>query len=111
MRSSPGCVPGCAPKSPWKSARWLLSHVSQMESFEWLSVRSLKIISNMSLIWLRIRTSSDLQIRLPKDDLSCLSWNWRRRSSVKITERTHEKRAKTLHRRREGGHPEAALVG
>ncbi len=43
--------------------------------------------------------------------LSCLSWNWRRRSSVKITERTHAKRAKTLHRRREGRHSETALVG
>ena len=43
--------------------------------------------------------------------MSCLSWNWRRRSSVKITERTHEKRAKALHRRREGCHPETALVG
>ena len=40
--------------------------------------------------------------------VSCLSWNWRRRSSVKITERTYEKRAKALHRRREGCHPEAA---
>ena len=37
-----------------------------------------------------------------KLSVSCLSWNWRGRSSVKITERTHEKRAKTLHRRREG---------
>ena len=44
-------------------------------------------------------------------NLSCLSWNWRGRSSVKITERTYEKRAKTLHRRREGCHPETALVG
>jgi hypothetical protein len=26
--------------------------------------------------------------------MSCLSWNWRRRSSVKITKGTHEKRAK-----------------
>jgi hypothetical protein len=43
--------------------------------------------------------------------LSCLSWNWRGRSSVKIAERTHEKRAKALHRGREGGHPQAALVG
>ena len=43
--------------------------------------------------------------------LSCLSWNWRGRSSVKITERTHEKREKALHRRREGSHPEAALAG
>src|SRR5262249_28808798 len=29
--------------------------------------------------------------------LSCLSWNWRERSSVKITERAHAKRAKALH--------------
>jgi len=49
-----------------------------------------------------------LRYNLP---MSCLSWNWRRRSSVKITERTHEKRAKALHRRREGCHPETALVG
>jgi hypothetical protein len=45
------------------------------------------------------------------DKLSCLSWNWRGRSSVKITERTHEKRAKTLHCGREGCHSEAAPVG
>jgi hypothetical protein len=43
--------------------------------------------------------------------LSRLSWNWRGRSSVKITERTHEKRAKALHGRREGCHAQAALVG
>jgi serine protease Do len=30
--------------------------------------------------------------------VSCLSWKWRRRSSVKITERTYEKRAQALHR-------------
>src|SRR5271170_557443 len=43
--------------------------------------------------------------------MSCLSRNWRKRSSVKIAERTYEKRAKALHRRREGFHPEAAFVG
>jgi len=43
--------------------------------------------------------------------VSCLSWNWRGRSSVKITERTHAKRAQALHGGREGCHPEAALVG
>ena len=31
--------------------------------------------------------------------LSCLSWNWRKRSFVKITERTYEKRAHALHGR------------
>src|ERR1019366_5932998 len=30
--------------------------------------------------------------------MSCLSWNWRGRSSVKITERTHGKTEKALHR-------------
>src|ERR1700727_169485 len=39
--------------------------------------------------------------------LSCLSWNWRKRSVVKITERTYEKRAHELHPRRERSHPEA----
>jgi hypothetical protein len=29
--------------------------------------------------------------------LSRLSWKWRKRSSVKITERTYEKRAQALH--------------
>jgi Tfp pilus assembly protein PilF len=47
----------------------------------------------------------------PVARVSCLSWNWRRRSSVKITERTYEKRAKALHWRREGCHPEATFVG
>jgi hypothetical protein len=27
----------------------------------------------------------------------CLSWKWRKRSSVKIAERTYEKRAQALH--------------
>ena len=30
--------------------------------------------------------------------VSCLSWNWRERSFVKITERTYEKRTQALHR-------------
>jgi hypothetical protein len=36
--------------------------------------------------------------------LSCLSWKWRKRSSVKITERTHEKAKEALHAGREGRH-------
>jgi DNA invertase Pin-like site-specific DNA recombinase len=40
-------------------------------------------------------------------ELSCLSWKWRRRSFAKIAERTYEKRAQALHRRRESSHPEA----
>src|SRR5437879_2298141 len=38
---------------------------------------------------------------LLKGPVSCLSWNWRERSSVKITERTHAKRAEALHCRGE----------
>ena len=33
-----------------------------------------------------------------KFKMSCLSWNWKGRSSVKIAEGTHEKRAKASHR-------------
>ncbi len=40
-----------------------------------------------------------------------LSWKWRERSAVKITERTHEEATQALHRRREGRHPEAPFVG
>jgi hypothetical protein len=42
--------------------------------------------------------------------LSCLSWKWKERSFVKIAERTHEKRAQALHRKRESSHPEATLL-
>ena len=57
-----------------------------------------------------------LDLNLPKKDgrevlVFCLSWKWRERSAVKITERTHEKDAETLHGRREGRHLEAAPVG
>src|ERR1035437_1814061 len=40
-----------------------------------------------------------------------LSWKWRKRSTVKITERTLEETKKALHRRRESRHPEAAFIG
>jgi hypothetical protein len=40
-----------------------------------------------------------------------LSWKWRKRSVVKITERTREEDTETLHRRRESGDPEAAFAG
>jgi hypothetical protein len=40
-------------------------------------------------------------------DLFRLSWKWKARSSVKIAERTYEKRAQALHRRGESSHPEA----
>jgi hypothetical protein len=38
--------------------------------------------------------------------VSRLSWNWRKRSFAKIAERTYEKRAQALHRRRESHHSE-----
>jgi hypothetical protein len=43
--------------------------------------------------------------------LFCLSWKWRKRSSVKITERTHEEATKALHAGRKGRHSEAAFGG
>jgi transposase len=43
--------------------------------------------------------------------LSCLSWKWRKRSSVKITERTYEEATEALHAGREGCHSEEAFGG
>jgi dGTP triphosphohydrolase len=40
--------------------------------------------------------------------VSRLSWKWRKRSAVKLTERTHEETTEALHRRREGRRSEAA---
>jgi hypothetical protein len=48
---------------------------------------------------------------LAKLALSCLSWKWRKRSSVKITERTHEEATEALHVGREGRHSEEAFSG
>src|ERR1700691_4825516 len=43
--------------------------------------------------------------------LSCLSWKWRKRSSVKIAERTYEEGTEAFHPRRKSSHPEAASCG
>jgi len=43
--------------------------------------------------------------------VSCLSWKWRRRSSVKIAERTYEEGTEAFHSRRKSSHPEAASCG
>ena len=40
-----------------------------------------------------------------------LSWKWRKRSSVKMAERTYEEGTKALRHRREGSHSEAASFG
>src|SRR5216684_3390181 len=40
-----------------------------------------------------------------------LSWNWRKRSSVKITERTYEEGTEAFHTRRKSSHLEAASCG
>src|SRR5437899_1260256 len=39
------------------------------------------------------------------------SWKWRKRSTVKTTERTREERTEVLHGRREGRHPKEAFAG
>jgi hypothetical protein len=61
----------------------------------------------------KVRVYGNTAIVISEDEVkvSCLSWNWRGRSSVKITERTHAKRAKTLHPGREGRHPETTPFG
>ena len=43
--------------------------------------------------------------------MSCLSWRWRKRSSVKITERTHEETTEALHTGKENRHSGKAFGG
>jgi len=50
--------------------------------------------------------ASDQQIMLSR-----LSWKWRKRSSVKITERTYEEGTEAFHSRRKSSHLEAASCG
>jgi hypothetical protein len=50
-------------------------------------------------------------IALPVIVLSRLSWKWRKRSPVKIAERTREEAAKALHGRRKSRHFAAAFGG
>lgn len=45
------------------------------------------------------------------DTVFRLSWKWRQRSSVKITERTYEEGTEAFHSRRKSSHPEAASCG
>jgi uncharacterized protein YndB with AHSA1/START domain len=49
--------------------------------------------------------------KLAQAKLSCLSWKWRKRSSVKITERTYEEGTEAFHSRRKSSHLEAASCG
>ena len=48
---------------------------------------------------------------LAHEQVSRLSWKWRKRSSVKITERTYEEGTEAFHSRRKSSHLEAASCG
>src|SRR5437016_13464904 len=54
---------------------------------------------------------ASILIPLSKLHLSRLSWNWRKRSSLKITERTYEEGTEAFHTRRKSSHLEAASCG
>ena len=64
-----------------------------------------EVFPDGSLVWRDSVTGHEKAI------LSCLSWKWRKRSSVKITERTHEETTEALHAGREGRHSEEAFGG
>jgi hypothetical protein len=55
--------------------------------------RSLKTLSLASLLTGRPKCDHRIGIARGNDRLSCLSWKWRKRSSVKINGRTYEERA------------------
>ena len=71
--------------------------------FRWLELRFLK--GEQGLLFELPRpaqpqpevTSVVEGLRHIAEFVSCLSWKWRKRSSVKIAERTYEKRAQALH--------------
>ena len=61
-------------------------------------------------------TFADLALHYADHELvertvSRLSWKWRKRSSVKITERTYEEGTEAFHSRRKSSHLEAASCG
>jgi hypothetical protein len=60
-----------------------------------------------SIRWTRLQDTGE-KLRHLEKQLFRLSWKWRERSPVKITERTREERTEELHGRRKGGHSEAA---
>jgi hypothetical protein len=68
------------------------------------TVRSTRVFDHYKRRAPKQRAKRQRQIRV-----CCLSWNWRERSSVKITVRTHAKKTKALHRGRESSHPKTAL--
>ena len=67
----------------------------------------------LKTVVLPVDSSHTNELWEPRDRLSvsCLSWKWRKRSSVKITERTHKEATEALHAGREGCHSEAAFGG
>lgn len=59
----------------------------------------------------KLEVTARMTIRKGQLDVSCLSCKWRKRSSIKIMERTHEETTQALHAGREGRHSEAAFGG
>jgi hypothetical protein len=77
-----------------------------------ISQAFLKLISTEDVIVQGIGiVQSDFYDVITDPRVSRLSWKWRERSAVKITERTREKATEALHRRREGRYPQAAFAG
>ena len=73
-------------------------------------LRSRSVSTKRSLALREFALGIEAQERFVRQ-VSCLSWKWRKRSSVKITERTHEKATEALHTGREGRHSETAFGG
>ena len=69
------------------------------------------VLHREGLVAVRAKLKGGKVRYVPMPPVFCLSWKWRERSAVKITERTHEKDEETLLSRREGSHSEATFAG
>src|SRR5207244_5230156 len=72
---------------------------------------SLLVDGTMSFMDYFGENPASILIPLSKLHLSRPSWNWRKRSSIKITERTYEEGTEAFHTRRKRSHLEAASCG
>src|SRR3989442_15502137 len=79
--------------------------------YSWVSLQVCNVQGSMSFMDYFGENPASILIPLSKLHLSRLSWNWRKRSSIKITERTYEEGTEAFHTRRKSSHLEAASCG
>jgi hypothetical protein len=84
--------------------------VQAIRGIAWLAVNYPQELCN----GLGLAAVTGLMLYFARDDkpkLLRFSWKWRRRSPIKLMERTHEEATEALRAGREGRHPAPAFAG